>query len=170
MRTKWERRTRPHGRLDTAYALHYWSRLWVMLLGLAPVLVAMFVGVVEGTAVDGLFFPAPDYPAFTTLSSGLVIAAALLLAAAVISIPLPLEDRMGPRRVDMAWLALLSIVITLISLVLDDGRPEWLYWAPYIAVAMFATTAVLLLVRGILSALRVLPQAWRGSYRSTDSV
>lgn len=170
MRTKWERRTRPQGRLDVAYALHFWSRSWVLALGIAPVAVAMIVGSLQGTAQDGLLFPAPGYPAFTTLSAGLVIPAALLLVAVCISLPLPLEDRRGPRRVDMAWLAILGAATTMVSLVLDDHRPEYLDWAPYAAVWTFAGVVVILAVRGALSTMRLLPKAWRGTYRATDSV
>lgn len=170
MRSKRERRTRPRGTAEVTYALNFWARGWVILLGLAPVLVAMAVGAVQGTAVDGAFFPAPDYPAFTTLSAGMLIPAVVLLAAALISLPLPLEDSRGSRRVDMAWLAVLSIGVTLVSLVLDEGRPDSLDWAPYAAAGIFAAIVVLLTVRGVLSATKVLPKSWRGTYRSTDSV
>ncbi|WP_061963784.1 hypothetical protein [Demequina aurantiaca] len=170
MRTKWERRTRPHGRLDAVYALHFWSMLWIMLLGVLPVAVAMAIGALTGTAVEGPFFPAPDYPAFTTLSAGLLLPALALLVAAVISLPLPLEDRRGPRRTDMAWMAVLGIGVTFVSLVLDDGRPEWLHWAPYAAAALFGVVVVVLAGRGLLSSMQLLPRAWRGTYRATDSV
>lgn len=170
MRTKWERRTRPHDRLDVAYALHYWSVRWVMFLGLLPVIVAMVVGALQGAATDGLFLPALGYPAFTTLSAGLLAPAVALLVAALVSLPLPLENPRGPRRTDMGWLAALSIVVTLVSLVLDAGRPAALDAAPYIAAGVFVAVALLLSMRGLLSVMRLLPQAWRGTYRSTDSV
>jgi len=170
VRTKWERRTRPRGRLDVAYALAYWSRLWVVLLGLIPVVVAVITGAAQRTAVDGPFFPAPGYPAFSTLSAGLVVPALGMLVAAVVSLPLPLADRHGTRRSDIAWLAVLSIAVTLVSLVLDDGRPDWLHWAPYAAAGIFAAVVVLLAARGLLSAAQVLPRSWRGTYRATDSV
>ncbi|WP_152649749.1 hypothetical protein [Demequina oxidasica] len=170
MRTNWERRARPQGRLEMVYALHFWSMLWIMLLGVLPVIVAMAIGALNGTAVDGPFFPAPDYPAFSTLSAGLVVPALALTLAAVISLPLPLEDRRGPRRTDMAWMAVLGIGVTLVSLVLDDGRPEWLHWAPYAAAGFFGAVVVLLAGRGLLSSMQLLPKAWRGTYRSTDSV
>ena len=170
MRTKWERRTRPRGRLDVAYALAYWSRLWVILLGLIPVAVAVITGAAQRTAVDGPFLPAPGYPAFSTLSAGLVVPALGMLAAAVVSLPLPLADRHGTRRSDMAWLAVFSIAVTLVSLVLDDGRPEALRWAPYAAAGIFAAVVVLLALRGLLNAAQLLPKSWRGTYRATDSV
>lgn len=93
-----------------------------------------------------------------------------MLVAAVLSLPLPLADRHGTRRSDMAWLAVLSIAVTLVSLVLYDGRPEWLHWAPYAAAGIFAAVVVLLALRGLLSATRILPKSWRGTYRATDSV
>lgn len=169
MRTRWERRTRPSGRLEVAYAIQYWARLWVILLGLLPVLMAMLVGTLASTAVDGLFFPAPDYPAFTTLSAGLVLPALAMLTSAMISLPLPLEDRKGLRRVDMVWLALFSMAVTSVSLVLDDGRPQALHAAPYVAAVLFAVVAVMLMLRGLLSALRLLPESWRGTYRGSRS-
>lgn len=170
MRTKWQRRTRPHGRAELSYALHFWSRLWIVLLGLLPVLIVMAVGAVNGTAVDGPFFPAPGYPAFSTLSAWLVVPALGLLVAAIISLPLPLEDRRGPRRSDMGWLAVLGAAVTLVSLVLDEGRPTWAHPWPYIAAGVFAAVVAMLSLRGLLSAMKLLPKSWRGTYRSTDSI
>lgn len=168
MRTKWEQRTRPHGRVELAGALYYWSSLWVRLLGALPIAIVMVVGVINGTADDGLFFPVPGYPAFTTLSAWLVVPALLLLASTVISVPLPLEDRFGPRRGDFAWLGVAGVAISLVSLVLDDGRPDWQHAAPYVAAGMFAMTVVIVLVRGLLAAAKLLPRSWRGTFRTDE--
>lgn len=169
MRSRWERRTRPQGRTDAVYALQYWSTVWVLLLGLTPVAIAMAVGASQGTATEGLLLPADGYPAFTTLSAAMVVPASVLLVACLVGFGLPLEDRQGARRSDMAWLAVFGAAVTLVSLVLDDARPQWLQSAPYVAVALFALVVLLVALRSLLSATRLLPRSWRGTYRADES-
>lgn len=169
MRSRWQRRTRPHGRAELAYALQYWASTWVVLLGLVPVVIAMAVGAAQGTATQGLFLPAASYPALTTLSGLMAVPALCLLGAFWLGVSLPLEDDHGPRRSDMLWLATFGIVITIVSLVLDEGRPAWLEAAPFVAAGLFAIVVALVAIRTLLRALRWLPRTWLGNYRSTDA-
>lgn len=167
MRTNWERRTRPRGKVDVVYALQFWSTLWVLVLGLLPVLFVMSMGAAQGTATRGLFFAAGNYPAYTTFSAGLLLPAIGLLVASIMAIPLPLEDVRGARRSDMAWLSVFAIALTLVSLVLDEGRAAWLHLAPYAAIGMFALVIVVVALRGLLGAMKLLPRSWRGTYRAS---
>jgi len=161
------RRDQKPSREDVVADLHFAAIAWLVVLCLLPLLVLAIVGWVQYTNTNGIFFPAPGYPAMTTLSAGMIVPALALAVAWVVSVPLPLLKRNDVSRADMVGLAFFGAIATVVSATLDVDSPAWPKEVARVAVWIFVALMVLGFLRIALGWLRLVPREWRSSSAHT---
>lgn len=141
------------------------SAAWLVVLGIVPIVAIAVTGIVTGTipegAERGYLAHGPDYPAFTSLSAGLLVPALALVAAWVLALPLPLKDPVGPHRLELGALCALGTAVAATASALDVREPSVFALAGAAAAVIFFLTLLLYIVRSVLGWLRLVPRSWR---------
>ncbi len=133
--------------------------LWIVVLGIVPMVIAMVIGLAQGTIAEDVATPAPWYPAFPVLSPGLIVPASLLMF--ILTVNLPLRTTGVLRRHEIAWLAFIASGVAMTSLILDNVDAWWYQLPVVLAIAVDLLLIVLVTVRWALGRLHLVPRSWR---------
>lgn len=154
--------TRGGTRAEAAYSAFILALLWIVVLGIVPMIAAMIVGMAQGTIAEDVTTSSPGYPAFPVLSTGMAVPALVLAFVFVRTFTWPLKDLAGVGRSDIAWLSFVGLGVLLASSSLEmDRLPEWAARINAYAMLLFFAVFALALVRMAAGALRLVPRSWR---------
>ncbi|PRY67019.1 hypothetical protein B0I08_108103 [Glaciihabitans tibetensis] len=162
----------PAGRLKAeklAGAAFWCAGIVLVAVTLLPVLVIMAIGLVTGTTPSedegGIYGVASGYPAFDPQAWLIWIPAIVLLAFSLFTIPLPMRGMSGRGSAGLSRPVLTYVTLALFLMAFVNGGafvgapgigPAGLY-----ASLVVGLTFVLLLLRTIAGALRLVPKSWR---------
>ena len=150
------------GQNDKVYGAAFFALVWIGVLGFLPIGIAMVVGLIQDTIAEDVFTPSPGYPAFSVLSPGLVVPAALLTFVFVRTFTWPLKDPAAISRSDLAWMSFMGMGVTMAGIALEGGSlPTWAGRFDFIVAALFLCVWALAYLRIAAGWLRLVPRSWR---------
>ncbi len=136
--------------------------LWIVALGIVPMVIAMVIGLAQGTIAEDVATPAPGYPAFPVLSPGLIVPASLLMFSFARTFTWPLKRRDGIRRGDIAGLAFTGLGVSTVSTLLDESFLSlWAERLDFFVIVAFLAVGLLSLLRWVAGKLHLVPRSWR---------
>jgi len=147
---------------ERVYTATFIAVAWIVVLGALPILAVMGVGFLQGSISENLISPASGYPAFTTLSPGLIVPAVLVAWAFARTFTWPLRAADNVQRGELVWIALLGMNVAIAAVTLDRALiPVWAGRLSVGAALLFLLVAPLSLVRMLAGWLHLVPRSWR---------
>ncbi len=147
------------------------STIFFVVVGLGPIPVAGILGLVSGVyptqEQGGIIGHVPGYPAFPYFAWLIFLPAAAALFLSVYTIPLPLKRVFAIRRSLLTLVVLFELGWSPVLAAAFFDKSADTYPVAVWAVPVFAVAFLLLLLRALLGALRVLPEAWRTEITTT---
>jgi len=156
------RRLRAGLRADNGFNGLRLSALWLVFLGIVPIVAAIIMGMIQGTSGEESYAPMPGYPAFPLFSPLLVVPAPYLAVQFVRTFTWPLTLRSAQPRMILVVLSLLGFVTLATSSALDTNRlPQWVLTLNFYALMVYIFIALIGGVRVAAGALHLVPRSWR---------
>lgn len=156
------RRLREGLRADNGFNGLRLSALWLVFLGIVPIVAAIIMGMIQGTSGEESYAPMPGYPAFPLFSPLLVIPAPYLALQFVRTFTWPLTVRSSQPRMFIVVLSMVGYVTLLCSSSLDaNNLPHWAITLNAGAAFLYLVLAVLAGARVAAGALHLVPRSWR---------
>lgn len=147
------------------------ATIFFAVVCLGPIPVAGIIGLITGVypteAQGGLIGHVPGYPAFTYLNWLILVPALAMLFLSVYTIPLPLKKFLTARRLTLTLVALIGLVASPAIAAAFFDPESGVYPVAIWAVPVFALAVLLFLVRALLGALKLVPEAWRTEISAT---